>query len=180
MGRTGLRRLTCFVLVAMAASVSAVPRSATAQTASDVPGPGAGWLDVVNYYRTGSGVAPVTNNEAWSAGIRAHLDYLARTPQEFRTGQYANAHIENPASPYYTPEGAAAGASSNLGGGGSERGAIEGWMQAPFHAIGILRPGLRQSAFGTLNGAAGLDVIRGLGLAPASRSCSPDRARPRR
>ena len=142
------------------AGAVAAPYSATA--AAQLPAEAAGWLDVLNYYRTGSGLAPVVNNETWSGGIRAHLLYMAKTPPEYRTGQYANAHSENPASPFYSPEGAAAGAASNLGVGQTERAAIEGWLQSPFHAIGMLRPGLRQAAFGRLDAAVGLDVTRGL------------------
>ena len=119
-------------------------------------------METVNFYRMSSGLDPVTANAAWSDGIRKHLEYLANTPPEYRTGLYANAHSENPDSPWYSKEGADAGGASNLGGGATERAAIESWMRAPFHAIGILRPGLRRSAFASRNGAAGLDVIRGL------------------
>jgi hypothetical protein len=129
----------------------------------------ASWLQTVNYYRTTSGLQPVVDEPAWSDGIVKHLTYLRYTPPELMTGVYANAHTENPASPYYTPEGAEAGGSSNLGGGSSPRKAIEGWMAAPFHAIGILRPRLAQVGFGQLGGAAGLRVFGGTfgGQAPS-------------
>jgi hypothetical protein len=45
---------------------------------------------------------------------------------------------------------------------------IEMWMRGPFHALGILRPGLQSVGFGIahdnsgLKTAAALDVIRGL------------------
>ncbi len=120
------------------------------------------WLQTLNYHRKASGLDPVANNAAWSAGIVKHLKYLRDTPNSYFTGEYANAHTENPASPFYTPDGDQAGRSSNLGGGYSQRSSIEGWLGAPFHAIGILRPDLKQSAYGELNGSAGLDVIRGL------------------
>ncbi len=120
------------------------------------------WLETVNSYRLGSGLSAITDEPAWSVGIVKHLVYLRDTPSALRTGQYANAHTENPASTSYTPEGAAAGGSSNLGGGQNERAAIENWMTAPFHAIGMLRPSLQRSAFGILGTSAGLDVIRGL------------------
>ncbi len=121
------------------------------------------WLEVVNYYRRASGVTPVTANPAWTVGIAAHLRYLERTPPSLRTGIYANAHQENPASPWYTAAGEEAGRSSNLGGdAGSERANISGWLKAPFHAIGILRPSLTQSAYAASEGWTGLDVIRGI------------------
>jgi hypothetical protein len=122
------------------------------------------WLGEVNKYRTASGVPAVSEQPAWEPGIQAHLRYLALTPASLMSGAYASAHSENPQSQYYTPDGAAAGQSSNLDYGGTDVGAIDYWLTAPFHAIGILRPSLRQVAFardaGT--GRAGLDVIRGL------------------
>lgn len=130
----------------------------------------ASWLDTVNSYRTASGLDPVRDEPAWSNGIRSHLVYLANTPRSYFTGVYQSAHTENPASPWYTADGDAAGRSSNLGGGSGERNAVEGWMTAPFHGIGVLRRNLGRAAFGQLpSGSAGLDVIRGLdGSTPAT------------
>jgi len=127
--------------------------------------PPADWLGTVNHYRTASGLAAVTEEPSWSDGIRKHLTYLQQTPAELRVGEYANAHRENPASPWYTLEGDQAGRLSNLGWGSDDRTVIEGWMNAPFHAIGILRPRLNRAAFARNKGSAGLDVIRGLGTA---------------
>lgn len=124
----------------------------------------AGWLDTLNWYRAASGLPPVTENVSWSAGIEAHLAYLANTPAQYRGGEYANAHVENPASPFYTPEGDAAGRTSNLTfHSEGDQAAINIWMAAPFHAIGVLRPGLKEVAFyrNPATGAAGLDVVRG-------------------
>lgn len=41
---------------------------------------------------------------------------------------------------------------------------IDGWLAAPFHAVGLLRPGLQQVAFAydPASGDAGIDVISGL------------------
>nr|TFG53493.1 MAG: hypothetical protein E4H34_03635 [Hyphomicrobiales bacterium] len=72
--------------------------------------------------------------------------------------------MENPASPFYSPQGDAAGRTSNLTfHSASDQAAIDIWMAAPFHAIGVLRPGLMEVAFhrDPVTGAAGLDVIRG-------------------
>ena len=132
----------------------------------------ANWLNTMNYYRRTSGVDSVVEEPSWSAGIVSHLVYLRDTPASYRTGNYQSAHTENPASPAYTPDGDAAGGSSNLGGGSDQRSAIEGWMTAPFHAIGILRPNLESSAFGALGYSAGLDVIRGLRY-PATPPTAP-------
>ena len=150
--------LPSVVVAELFATVSVTAFGTTQQPPDD-------WLGATNWYRTESGLDPVVDEPTWSAGIAAHLRYWALTPPELMTGQYANAHLENPASPYYTEEGAVAGGSSNLTPySSSERNAIEGWMQAPLHAIGILRPNLEMAAFARdTNGRAGLDVIRGLG-----------------
>jgi hypothetical protein len=133
-------------------------------------GPTSSWLDVINLYRTASWLNGVSNEPTWTDGIAKHLVYMASTPASFFTGTYANVHYENPLSPYYTPEGDAAGQSSDLGGGTSDRIAMEGWVQAPLHMIGMLRPGLTRSAFARNPSTtrAGLDVIRGLVYSPPS------------
>ena len=158
----GVALVSVTVAVSTAAPLEAsVPRQVAAPTIQ-LPS-NAGWLSVVNWYRANAGLPPVVEEPSWSAGILAHLNYLRFTPAEFKTGVYANAHTENPASPYYTPAGAEAGGSSNLGGGATQKDAIEGWIQAPFHGVGILRRDLKKVAFAQdATGAAGLDVIRGL------------------
>jgi hypothetical protein len=122
-------------------------------------------LDRINQIRTASGLSPVTANDGWVTGIDDHLTYLEQTPASYETGQYANAHTENPSSPYYTSAGATEADRSDLAfGTGSDLDAINEWLTAPFHAIGMLRPGLTQVAFARHDGSgdAGLDVIGGL------------------
>lgn len=94
--------------------------------------------------------------------ILAHLNYMSKTPENLLEG--ASAHSETPASPYYTPEGAKEAESSDLGGGDTNVEAIDNWLSAPFHAVGMLRPGLEKVAFARVQrtGNAGLDVISGL------------------
>jgi hypothetical protein len=80
-------------------------------------------------------------------------------------------HSQDPTKPGYTVEGNISAGSSNVAGGSAEatpRDMIEMWMRGPFHALGILRPGLKRVGFGIahdnngLKTAAALDVIRGL------------------
>lgn len=134
-----------------------------------------GWLGGVNLYREGSGLPPVSDQPAWDAGIQHHLTYLADTPSDYQTGAYASAHTENPQSPYYTSDGAHEAASSNLitgATGESDVELIDGWLDSPFHAVGILRPSLTQVAFVSdpSSGDAGLDVISGLDQSQGSPS----------
>src|SRR5665213_2136962 len=128
---------------------------------------GTPWLDEINRYRTAAGLSAATDNTAWDAGIIDHLSYLANTPPSYYTGPYQSLHTENPSSPYYTAAGAQeAGASDLYDGavGWSPTQFIDGWLAAPFHAVGMLRPALQQVAFDSnpTTGDAGLDVISGL------------------
>jgi hypothetical protein len=136
---------------------AATAQRAAAQDDSD-------WLGRINEIRIASGLAPVVDEPIWSAGILAHLEYEAHTPAGYFTGEYQSAHTENPESPYYSEAGAKEAGSSDLGSGSSNVAAIDQWLGAPFHAIGMLRPNLTKVAFGrNAGGAAGLDVISGLG-----------------
>ena len=125
-------------------------------------GSGPAWLDEINLYRVAAGLDPVVEEPSATVALMAHLNYLNFTPWEFFTGEYANRHRENPASPYYTPEGDQAGRSSNLVGSwfGLPEAVtlIDTWLTAPFHGVGILRPDLKKVAFASSGGWAGLNV----------------------
>jgi hypothetical protein len=127
------------------------------------PPPGTDWLGEVNKYRLAAGLPAVTENADWNAGLQQHFNYLALTPPSYFTGSYQSLHTENPASPHYTAEGAREGGRSNLmtGSYGSPVSDIDGWLAAPFHAIGMLRPGLQQVAYASGRGYSGLDVLGG-------------------
>ena len=130
---------------------------------------GTSWLDRVNFYRAAAALPPVAESPALSHAVLQHARYMVRHDavehaQRSRRGA--------------TREGAAAAAVSNLAGSTSasepDAWAVDTWMQAPFHALGILDPALRQVGFGIhrardgrIQTAAGLDVIRGRGTAPA-------------
>lgn len=164
------------LLLVIVAAITTVPLAPAGPVSIGVgqaispPPPTASWLETVNYYRGSSNLAAVGEEPSWSAGARKHIDYLANTASSLRTGQYANAHTENPASPWYSVAGADAARSSVIGTGSSDREAIDNWMRAPFHAMGILRPSLQRAGFALAGGRAVLDVIRGLGpdLGPAT------------
>jgi hypothetical protein len=123
------------------------------------------WLGEIDRYREAAGLTPVTDEPAWDVGIEHHLTYLEKTPAFYETDKYASAHTENPASPYYTTDGALEAESSDLALGDVTNpvDGIDGWLAAPFHAIGMLRPDLQRVAFASdAQGYAGLDVIQGL------------------
>jgi hypothetical protein len=159
--------LVVLVLVSsLAVGIAAVGADTTRPATLD---PGGSWLDLVNDYRAMAGLPGVVEEPSWSDGLAKHLTYLQMTPASLKTGAYASAHTENPASLWYTPEGADAGRSADLyiGTVANDRTAIEAWMAAPFHAIGILRSRLQRVAYARTSAGAALDVIRGV-TGPAS------------
>jgi hypothetical protein len=128
-------------------------------------------LDYINAYRAMADLPPVTENTDWSIGDWLHSRYMVKND--------VIEHTEDPGNPWYTPEGLEAAQSSNLvvssSDSFSDEAAIDGWMVAPFHAIGILDPALLVIGYGSYREAdggwqtgAGLDVIRGLGSIPPS------------
>ena len=161
---------TTVAALAIGAGVALAP-SAGATTATPAPTSSASWIATVNWYRSMAHVPPVVEEPAWSDGLAAHLAYLNDTPAALKAGPYASAHTENPASPAYTADGAAAGASADIyfGAAASEQAAVEAWMAAPFHAIGILRSNLQRAGFAATSAGAALDVVRGLNGPAATR-----------
>jgi hypothetical protein len=131
------------------------------------------WLDAVNYYRGMAGLPAVSENTAYSQGDEYHARYMVKN-------DYIG-HSEDPANPWYTPEGAQAAANSNAmvssNVNATDLDAINLWMSGPFHALGILDPRLHEVGFGSYReniglwrmGAA-LDVISGLGSLPPTVS----------
>lgn len=162
----GARRTTVSALIAVAMSALAAIAPPLSQAHAQARATAPAWLDRINQIRNASGLGAVTVNDTWTAGIEAHLRYLALTPQSYYTGQYASIHTENPQSPYYTQAGATEASRSNLiyGNANGAVNSINTWLSVPFHAIGILRPRLTQVALAvdSKTGMAGLDVISGL------------------
>jgi hypothetical protein len=132
-----------------------------APTATACPG----WLSRLNYWRSTAGLSPLGENAVWSSGDRLHSAYMVKNN--------LIAHDETPVTPYYTVAGDAAGNSGNIEVNSSlsftDERAIDFWMQAPFHAMGMMDPRLQQTGFGAYRQntsgpwRAGftLDVIRG-------------------
>jgi uncharacterized protein YkwD len=129
------------------------------------------WLSYTNYYRALAGLPPVSERAVWSSGAEKHARYMVKN--DFI------GHTEDPNNPWYSAHGMAAAQSSNVTASYDvNRGfryAVDSWMQAPFHAIGILDPRLQQVGYGEYHEADGkyqmgaaLDVTRGRGgISPA-------------
>jgi hypothetical protein len=169
--RAGVLVVSAGLLVALFAASPGIAPSRAATRARQAASPA--WLTQINGWRRATGLKPVTNERAWDRGIEHHLVYLEKTSARYMTGKYASAHTENPASPYYTAAGAREAASSDLDEGGActSSQALDIWLAAPFHAIGMLRAQLKEVALAVdpKRCYAGLDVIRGLDpLRPAA------------
>jgi hypothetical protein len=105
-------------------------------------------LTVLNYYRQSSDLLTVTENAQATDGAKKHVNYLANSDKSFNTGEYASLHTENPESPYYTVEGTKYGAGNIAWTFTQPTKAIDNLMQAPFHAIGLLREQLKTAGYG--------------------------------
>ena len=124
------------------------------------------WLIYLNYYRSLAGLPGVAESQEWNLGGHYHARYTVKND--------ILVHGENVNNEWFTPEGSAAAESGNLMASSdpqsSDTYAIDAWMQAPFHALGILDPALLLVGFGSYREPDGgfqmgatLDVLRGLG-----------------
>lgn len=155
-------RVAIAALLAVSTAAS-TPRAENAE-------PSSAWLARVNFYRAMASLPPVAEAPALSATVAQHARYMV--------AHDVIQHSQNRRRSWSTPEGAAAAAVSNLAGSLTmepDRWAVDMWMQAPFHALGILDPALQHVGFGIhrapdgkkIQTAAGLDVIRGRSSRPA-------------
>jgi uncharacterized protein YkwD len=164
-GETGERSNTGPV----AESVPAAPAEES-EAKSLLPAPQ--WLKRLNYYRELARENPVNEDETLSDGDRKHSRYLLENYIDLlKHGENLGSgmHMEESDKPWYTPEGAAAAAHSDVFEGCSPldaNGAIDGWMSGPFHRLSMLNPGLAAAGFGTYRKGgcwtAGLDLHQGI------------------
>lgn len=156
---------TRIVLDCVAAPATSTPTPTP--TTTGVPD----WLNHVNDYRALASLPALGENPTWSHGDWLHARYMVKN--DFI------GHSEDPNNSWYTAEGSAAAQNSNVAvsssAGLSDNAAIDLWIQGPFHAVGILDPGLAVVGYGSYHEADGgyqtgaaLDVLRGLGSIPAT------------
>ena len=150
------------------------------------------WLGRLNQYREKAGLPPVSENEALSTGDANHARYLvANQAAMIRSGKIdASIHEEDPAKPYFTPEGKAAAAVSDIDALYTDPPAtpdspwaIENWVTGPFHRMWLLDPALHRVGYGQYceggNCAAALNIRGGVdGIRARPRSCSRPTAPP--
>jgi hypothetical protein len=131
--------------------------------------PGPEWLTLINQFRSQASLPLLGEEEYWSEGSWLHARYMVKND--------VIQHHEDPVNPWYSTGGAEAAANCNLM--VSTTGLVDDdypiliWMQAPFHAVGLLDPALHSVGYGTYRESDGgfemgaaLDVLRGLGQIP--------------
>lgn len=114
------------------------------------PAATAPWLNEFNAWRASTGTSALSENTAWSAGDVAHATYMVKSGLV--------THYEDPTNPYYTAAGDAAAKASNIyvssSTGTTDVQAIDWWMGAPFHAMGMMDPRLTTTGFGSYRDTA--------------------------
>jgi uncharacterized protein YkwD len=153
--------------VAFKSSAGQTASARTTVEAAAVDASAVHWLDRLNSYRATAGLGPVSEVGTWSEGARLHSSYLALNN--------VSGHSETPGAPGYSDAGAHAGINGNVIASSASSiagsSAIDSWMAAPFHALGMIDPRLTATGFGIasegasgtgIRSAATLDIIRGL------------------
>jgi len=128
------------------------------------PAASGSWLTRLNAWRANAGLSALTENTTWSQGDYNHAVYMVKNDLV--------THYETVGTPYYTTAGDIAAQNSNIQVSSTtsttDDQAIDWWMQAPFHAMGMMDPRLTTTGFGSYRevksgwqeGGA-LDVLRG-------------------
>ena len=102
------------------------------------------WLDRLNSWRAATNLAPLTENTTWSQGDYNHSLYMVKNDQV--------THYELSTLPYYTAAGDTAARNGNIEVNSTtsfgDDQAIDWWMGAPFHAMGMMDPRLTSTGFG--------------------------------
>jgi hypothetical protein len=164
LSRLPARRLGAALFSALSLGLLAVAPAAPPVQIKATPVASPGWLIRFNQWRGNTGTSPLTENTTWSAGDYSHALYMVKNDLV--------THYETPGVPYYTVDGDTAARNSNIFVSSStattDDQAIDWWMGAPFHALGMMDPRLTTTGFGSYRevksgwdmGAA-VDVLRG-------------------
>lgn len=142
---------------AAAAEPSIAPSAPEVADVAESPSPL--WLKHLNDFRASVNLPLLRSEPKLSEGDHNHAIYVLKNlASQIRSGELgAQVHTEDPAMPFYTPEGAEAARTSDIAEQGANPGrklpdpqdwAIEGWMIVPFHRLFILSPLLHAVGFG--------------------------------
>jgi uncharacterized protein YkwD len=132
------------------ANSTSPPASPSAATAPQSSGSDS-WLARLNYFRAMAGLNSVSDDTKMSAGDVMHARYLVKN-NSGRPNPGLDMHLESSKNRWYTPEGYAAGRTSDvIPPNGIEltgQQAIDIWIEGPFHRFPILNPALKEVGFG--------------------------------
>ena len=103
------------------------------------------WLARLNAWRASAGQSALTENTLWDQGDYNHSLYMVKNDQV--------THYEISTLPYYTAAGDTAARNGNIEVNSTtaftDDQAIDWWMAAPFHAMGMMDPRLTSTGFGS-------------------------------
>ena len=135
-----------------AATANSISTPASVTAGSIAP-----WLAAINELRASVKLPPVIEDPKLSAGDLNHAKYLVKNYAD-RVGPGhlvgAEMHDEDKGNSWYSPEGATAGAHSDVNQSwGNEsppsaRWAVNNWIAGPFHRLWILNPRLHRVGYG--------------------------------
>ena len=112
------------------------------------------WLDRINFYRSGLGLAEIHADSALSGAVGSHARYIVLNfGDDIRAAQPMTpaAYDENPGKPGYTASGAHEAPNLQLAWGCAPYDAeaqVDRWIAGPFHRLSMLSPFLTEAAFG--------------------------------
>ena len=112
------------------------------------------WLDRINFYRSGLGLAEIHADSALSGAVESHARYIVLNfGDDIRAAQPMTpaAYDENPGKPGYTANGAHEAPNVQLAWGCAPYDAeaqVDRWIAGPFHRLSMLSPFLTEAAFG--------------------------------
>ena len=165
----------------MTSSSDAHVAASAGETKSTVPMPA--WLAAINSYRAAVHLAAVNEDAKLSDADRKHSTYIVKNYEDKVSPGHligAEMHEEAKGNPWFTPEGQAAGAQSDVNqlwgyeNPPSPLWAIETWLAGPFHRLWMLNPQLQRVGYGELCEkkycVAALDLGSGIDASSSSAS----------
>lgn len=108
-------------------------------------------LKRLNEIRKSAGLDEVKLDDALSIGAQLHTEYMIRNEGHPKL-EGLKAHHEAEDLPGYTPEGAKAGAASDIGFGQRPSEVVDGWNGTLYHRLPLLRPSLKRVGAGSIAG----------------------------
>jgi uncharacterized protein YkwD len=131
--------------------VAAIPTPIATPISS---GPSSSWLERINFYRAGDGLAGIRGDSDLSATVASHAQYLLLNfGDDIRASKPMSpaAYDETPGKSGYSADGALVARNVQLAWGCAPYDAaaqIDRWVAGPFHRLALLDPFLTEAAFG--------------------------------